>query len=362
MALAAVLSGCATSGSKAIRNARFNYNSAIVDTRNEQMLANLVRLKYRDPPYFLEVSSVSTQYVLGAGGSATVGGVGQAEVGGIGANVSYEERPTITYMPLKGDDFVDRMLSPVPMEAVVLLSQSGWRMDRIMRCCVQRMNGLWNAPTASGPTPHLVPEFEGFLEAAQLIEQLSRTRALELRYRSVRDGERTVVETLGPEGDRYLLSLRVHETPENAGDVARLRALLELSPGVNDFFLTANPTVRKPYELGILPRSLMGSMNYLAQAVEPPQRDYEAGRVNRTHHPDGTEFSWAELNDGLFRIRSSQDRPDNAFVRVRYRNAWFYIDDSDLTSKSTFNLLDQLFQLQAGDAGGAAPLLTLPLN
>lgn len=29
---------------------RFDYNSAIIDTRNEQMLANLVRLRYRDTP------------------------------------------------------------------------------------------------------------------------------------------------------------------------------------------------------------------------------------------------------------------------------------------------------------------------
>ena len=85
------------------------------------------------------------------------------------------------------------------MEAVVLLSHSGWRMDRIFRCCVQRVNNLWNAPTAAGPTPTLAPRHEGFLEAAQLIEELSREGALELRYRSVRDGERTVVETLGPD-------------------------------------------------------------------------------------------------------------------------------------------------------------------
>ena len=47
---------------------------------------------------------------------------------------------------------------------------------------------------------------------------------------------------------------------------------------------------------------------------------------------------------------------------MRYRDAWFYIDDSDLTSKSTFTLTGQLFELQAGDVGGVAPLLTLPIG
>jgi len=58
--------GCATAGPRAIRQGRFNYNQAISNTRSEQMLANLVRLRYRDPPFFLDVASVSTQYVLSA--------------------------------------------------------------------------------------------------------------------------------------------------------------------------------------------------------------------------------------------------------------------------------------------------------
>jgi hypothetical protein len=49
-------------------------------------------------------------------------------------------------------------------------------------------------------------------------------------------------------------------------------------------------------------------------------------------------------------------------VAVQYRGSWFYIDDSDLSSKSTFNLLGQLFELQAGEAGGSVPLLTLPIG
>jgi hypothetical protein len=52
----------------------------------------------------------------------------------------------------------------------------------------------------------------------------------------------------------------------------------------------------------------------------------------------------------------------NAAVRTRYRGSWFYIDDSDLDSKSTFTLLGQLTNLQAGDLPSTAPLLTLPVG
>jgi hypothetical protein len=82
-----LLSSCTKVGPKSIRNTRFDYNAAIIDTRNEQMLANLVRLRYRDNPYCIEVSSIATQYVLGVAGSASVGGIGGPDskaVGGVG--------------------------------------------------------------------------------------------------------------------------------------------------------------------------------------------------------------------------------------------------------------------------------------
>ncbi|MEZ5367278.1 MAG: hypothetical protein R2748_34300 [Bryobacterales bacterium] len=49
-------------------------------------------------------------------------------------------------------------------------------------------------------------------------------------------------------------------------------------------------------------------------------------------------------------------------MRIRYRNRWFYIDDSDLNSKATFNLLNYLYSLQAAGRGAGSPLLTVPIG
>ena len=62
------------------------------------------------------------------------------------------------------------------------------------------------------------------------------------------------------------------------------------------------------------------------------------------------------------RIHSSVTAPDDPYAAVRYRGHWFYIDHADLTSKSTFNLLAQLFALQAGDREGTTPVLTIPVG
>ena len=61
--LAAAIAGCSVVGPASVRTGRADYNTAIQQTNAEQLLLNLVRLRYRDVPYFLEVASVSTRAV-----------------------------------------------------------------------------------------------------------------------------------------------------------------------------------------------------------------------------------------------------------------------------------------------------------
>lgn len=51
-------------GSRAVRVSQGQYNSAIQQTVSEQLLLNLVRLHYRDPALFTQVTSVSTQFEI----------------------------------------------------------------------------------------------------------------------------------------------------------------------------------------------------------------------------------------------------------------------------------------------------------
>jgi hypothetical protein len=47
---------------------------------------------------------------------------------------------------------------------------------------------------------------------------------------------------------------------------------------------------------------------------------------------------------------------------VFYRNRWFYIDDRDADSKTTFALVSMLQMLQSGETSAITPLITLPAN
>jgi len=353
------LSGCHGLGPNAVRGGRVLYNQAIAETSNEQLLLNIVRLQYRDVPMFLEVTSVSTSLTLGAGFGPEVSvfeGPGNDGIDGVIGSLSYEEQPTITYLPLQGERFVRQLLTPISPDQIELLYYSGWSIDRILRVCVQRLGSFRNAPSASGPTPVRAPTFEGFRELSSLLRDLQVEGALSVGQ--------AAVPTEGAPDDRLALVIEIDRSATSPAQDAALVRLLELSadtPRVLRVVLTQGVTDHEHGTVTMVTRSLMGAMFYLAQGVDVPERDRELGRVTRTLNDDGTPFDWGELLEGLFEVRESEDRPENAYASVYYRDRWFWIDDSDRRSKSTFSLLNQLLALQAGEFDSRGPVLTLPV-
>jgi len=61
-------------------------------------------------------------------------------------------------------------------------------------------------------------------------------------------------------------------------------------------------------------------------------------------------------------VRASESEPEFASVKVFYRRHWYYIDDRDADSKTTFALVSMLQMLQSGETSAITPLITLPAN
>lgn len=172
-----VLAGCQLGPSK-IESGRAAYNMAVQQTTLEERLLNLVRLRYRDAPMFMSLSSITTSFDFSVAGNIS-GELGDdGDILGLGAGAVHSERPTITYTPLGGETFVKQLMRPVSLDTIVLLLYSGWSFDRVLRTCVQGFGDLANAPTASGPTPDLEPRWREFAEIASLFEVLRKRRAI----------------------------------------------------------------------------------------------------------------------------------------------------------------------------------------
>ena len=340
--------GCHQFGPAQVRAARVSYNEVINRTGNEQMLLNLVRLKYRNTPLFLEISSVSNSYSFGG----SLGASGQANVPpfsmGVSGGLNYSERPSISYTPLQGDRFVKQILSPLSLETLVLMYHSGWSVERVFNCCVQRLNGVRNAPSASGPTPSYAPRYEDFQRVVKTMRKLQKTDGISLGAES--------------EGGAAVLAMRMADEVSGSQEVKELRDMLGLSPDRNVYRLTTDIVGARPGSLGVSTRSVLGVLFYLSQSVEAPARHERTGKVTVTEDGSGSPFDWSLVTGEVMRIRCSISKPAAAAVAVPYRGYWFYIADDDLNSKSTFSLVSQLFMLQAGSVKMQMPQLTLPVG
>jgi hypothetical protein len=168
-------------GPKQIHKGRLEYNEAIQESFREEILLNLVRLRYRETPDFISIGGIAAQYTFdgAAGGSLTLPD-GGTKVGGLNGAVARTERPTISYVPARGEAFQKGILAPIDLQSLQLLARTGWSWERILRTTVQYMNQVDNATSAGGPTPELKPNYEQFRYLAKLMRQLQTQREIEL--------------------------------------------------------------------------------------------------------------------------------------------------------------------------------------
>ncbi|NOQ63205.1 MAG: hypothetical protein GQ582_01680 [Methyloprofundus sp.] len=353
-----LLTACqSTFGPSAIQNTHNAYNESIVNTLKQQMLLNLVRLKYRDQAYFLKISSVTA--ALSLGGSLGVeaelalnsgGNILTPNIGG-----AYVDKPTISYQPLQGEDFLKSVLSSISLEAILVMTESGWSVERIFGVCVERMNNLHNASSASGPTPEIAPKFRKFKRMLGLFRKLQK------------QGEMEIGPDLDLDSSSENLSILFEVEDVDKESLAELKKLLDFDTNESGssalVSISSNFLKKRPNELTIRTRSISSVLFYLSQNIEAPAEHIAQGLVTQTTTPDGEIFDWVKTPAGqMLEIYSSESSPDGAFLAIPYRGYWFYIKDNDLNSKSTFMMLMQLFDLQAGQSKYSGPTLTLPVR
>ena len=237
-----------------------------------------------------------------------------------------------------------RLLAPITTEHLSYLAGTGWSLERVLLCCVDRLNGLENAASAAGPTPIAAPRYEKFQRASALLRDLQVSGQIEL---------------LTDDEGSQVLSVRPEMRGQHAAEVAELHKLLGIGTGRNAYKLVWQSTRQEPDELALKGRSLLGVLYYVSQGVEPPPEHVDAGLVTLTRDADGQPFDWSRVTGRLMRVHASKEPPTNAYVRIRYRDHWFYIADDDLNAKTTFALLTYLFSLQSTASESTAPVLTV---
>jgi hypothetical protein len=406
VAAGALLAGCASYGPEALNQTRLHYNEVVKATTEEQLLLNIVRLRYTDTPSSLAVSAIAAQFersqsvqivpfFTSAGGDINRSFTAVLP----SAQVLGADRPTFSLTPLDDQEFTRKLFTPLPLDGIVYLAKTTWPISTVFRLYLENLNWVSNAQTASGPTPKQPPDVADFLRgiaALQLLQDRGQivfgveTREEKLGgplpVDSVKAGDLIEAAKNGYEyrpdekGATWTL-IRKNPQPVLLIDpeamanpqMREFLRIFHLKPGLTQYDITqealnpfpGNLPAEGLTRLDLETRSLLQALYYVSHGIEIPPEHMAQDLVTVTRDQAGQIYDWPQMLSGLFRVHSvkAQERPPGAHVATQYHGYWFYIDETDQDTKSTFSLLMELGRLElAGSKSGPGPVLTLPLG
>ena len=391
------VSGCL--GPKAVRYTRMQYNEVVRSTNDEQLLMNIVRLRYADSPVFIDLPSITSQFEV-AGEGNYLGGYGNQTPAraslGFG-ELSLRDTPTLSYHPREGREIAKALLTPLSADLFIVVN-AGANIEQLLLLTLNDMNDVPNAPRATTLVPKIPDDNAEFLRGIRLLASLRDRDATELElgtheenegssdpipkssvggrdvlnaakdgyvYRDRGDGQMTLLKR---EKELYL---RIREPFVDSPEMEEVARIFNLIPGRNLYRIKSELSEEAkrsdPSPLGkdtiyMNLRSVLQIMTFLSKGVCVPDEHVRMGIAPMTPGPDGRPFDWTSVTAGNFFVGSQKHRPHEAEVAVQYRGYWFYIAPDDVNSRAVLAILEILFALQESDGKTPGPLLTLPLG
>jgi hypothetical protein len=342
-----LLAGCRSIGPTTVPRDREGYSAALSDSWKRQTLLNIVKLRYLDPPMFVDVASIvagyQVQVAANVGGQISSINAIQGNSFNMGSAATFVDRPTITYTPLTGNKFIKGLVTPLPPDSVFFMIQSGWPADGVLFASVASINGLKNQQTSiSG----VIPPDPEFMRVLALMRKIQLSGAVAMRVKVEPQKQQTTV-----------LTFRAKDLPKEVlDDIHELRQLLRLDPDAPDLNLVFGASPSNDREVAVITRSLMQQMATMATEVDVPDEDVAQGRAT----PGWDDRKDARNSPRLIDIHYSNRKPTDAFVTIEYRGRWFYISDRDLKSKRVFSFMMMLFTLADTGERENLPLITIP--
>jgi hypothetical protein len=343
-----MLSGCAKVGPRSISMGRANYNEAINKTEDEQMLLSIVKGRYGETSSLLAVSGVAANINFSAKAGVQAGfGPDDNYTGNLvpfSGGLAYEENPTITYTPVHGEKYLRQLLSPVPLDILILFMRNEIYSAKPLTQIANRINDMRNPDFLSAGDTAYDPRFQRFVE---LNKELNQAGVLQLVENPSKEAPFAV-----------LITGYAPAHSEKVNEYLTLIGLPMLTDTSKDIVIPVYFGVKgsKLDGIAISTRSTYDLIQILKAAVEIPQDHVDTGLaiVFPPMGPAGDKI----------RIHASKDEPKQAAVAVKNRGYWFYIDETDMHTKLYYLMVRTLWSVRIADAvkHRAAPMLTIPVS
>lgn len=342
LAILVLSAGCRSVGPSNIKRDRLHYASAVSDSWKEQLLLNIVKSRYGDAPVFLGVSSVISGYTVESRVSAAAEWqpTNPEDFLSLGAARVFTDRPTISYSPMTGEKFARSLMSPVPLDALMFVTQGGAPAGFILGLMIYSFEGHHNLGASGRGFEPADPKFHRLIE---LVDVLIQNRGLETKI--IQQEDRAEVWLHFRSADPVKSIAKQHQ--------AELKSLLGVPSGLDRVRVVFGTDAADPAVIGIRTRSLMQIMGVLGAGV----------RIQPDHLTDGSsvpvDYAYVPSE---FTVHSGPQKPEGAFVAVPYEGLWFWIDRQDFVSKFTLSVVTILFNFLESGSSKVPAVLTIPTN
>ncbi len=183
-------------GPRSISVDRTAYLEAVGNSWKEQILYNIVKLRYGDAPTFVDISRIQQSYQLETSGSAGYTyGWGKAPTLDqdrvrfwvptavtnsltVGGGIRYQTNPSITYDPVTGEVLKNALMRPIQLTDLFSALSTGWDTKFVFPYCVSSINGLRNKP-----------DNKKFHELVALWGELHKKGAIHITFEEVEEAQ-----------------------------------------------------------------------------------------------------------------------------------------------------------------------------
>lgn len=370
----------------ALHQAVLEYDRAVGRVEAEMLLLNIARSRHFFPQHFTGVSSVAATFEFQATAGLTQTFVSPgADSLALAFGGSMAERPTMTIVPIQGEEFTSRILTPFDESRVAFMFQQGIEPAIILRLMASgiQVNGYGESAFYRN-MPYFEDEYREFRRRVMHLSSLNLSRGLQampLIFEqtvalplSARAGSGDVVRGLdkiidaldrgyaiGGVSEEPSLTVRRRVTGrtiitnydpmqlpneerrllhEEAQRYPRNYILIDIRPD--------GPGGDYPLHGFLVIRSFNKIMRFLASGIAADP-EFQVSPDERT-----AEIVLNPVQ--TLNIIETDSRPDNAAFAVKFENRWYSIakvsnEDSTLDpwNLGTFRVLAQLFQMTVTD-------------
>ena len=372
ISLAVALGGCV--GPPVLQEQVIAYDEVTSEIEQALLLLNIARVDSGRPVHFTTTSSIAATFDW----TATVGASGRLNRGAqtnfldLSLGASASENPTFSIIPISGEDFTQRILTPFRDDAFEFLVFQGGAIDQVMRLMaagfeVQKPDGSFvrfieNNPERQG-------EYEEFRRLATHLRWLNDNRQLFVRslvFEQMLIKDSRTVPSPEDLNNAFSKGLEWRRNPDGSYDLYRVRAGATVVTNFDPMALTD----RQRFELNeriknnpkgfvyleirpdgpggelaiqgaIKLRSILQILTFVADSIRAnPEFDVE---------PDArTKGVVAENPTNTLQINVTDSAPSATVASFSYEGRYYSVNDTEW-DRASFATLGNLFQTAVGD-------------